>query len=157
MSTAILRPALLLAAAVLFSLGGCAAKRPLPEASVSGKDIHDRISIVSSRHGFDDGLRTLHDSVREVDYTVVRFPLDGVKTRHYSLENLLKGIGGVLAQPEFAGLPIRIEIRAEDEADRIFLRDALTRAIAGKAEVDVRLRPAAYSGMVIAAARGGGH
>lgn len=145
--------ALIFAALAALSLGACATKRPHSEQAVVGKDIHESISLIGNRHGFHDGIRTIRDDGRGLDYTFMRLPLDGVKTRHYSLDNVLKGIGTVIAQPEFAKLPINIEIRASDETDRLYMRDALTHAIAGRASVDVNLRPATYSGIVITVAR----
>lgn len=145
----------LIAAAAMVLLIGCAARRPLPDKAITAKDIHEGISIIGSRHGFRSGIQIRRDADQDIDYTFVRFSLDGVKTRHYSLENLLKGIGNYIAQPQFASLPIKVEIRASEEVDRLFLRNALTHAIDGKSSIDVKLRPASYSAIVIAVARSG--
>lgn len=146
-------PLALAAVIAATSLAGCAARRPAPDPTVRARDIHEGITIVGNRHGFHSGIHKQRDAGRDIDYTYVRLPLDGVKMRHYSLENMLKGIGHLIAQPEFSRLPIKVEIRASEEADRLFLRDTLTEAIHGKASVDVKLRPAPYSGIVIAVAR----
>jgi hypothetical protein len=138
--------------ALLLSIGACAGRPPRVDPLANIADIHERIAWVSHKSGFINSIHTRRDAESTLDYTFLHFSLDGVKTRHHSLEALLRSIGGICAAGEFARLPISIEIRAASENDRIYLREALSAAVVGRPNISISLNPAAYTALIVAVA-----
>ena len=137
---------------LLLSIGACAHRPPRVDPLAHIADIHERIALVSQKSGFINSIHTRRDAENTLDYTFLHFSLDGVKTRHHSLEALLRSIGGICGAGEFARLPISIEIRAASENDRIYLREALSAAVVGRPNISISLNPAAYSALIVAVA-----
>lgn len=144
----------LAAGVVAVALAGCAVSRHKPPDPAQGlRDIHDRLSAISTRQGFHNGIHTSEGTAGRLDYLFIRFTLDGVKRRHESLDDLLGLIGRVCASPEFAGLAIEVEVRSPEEADRRYLRDTVAGAAGNRPNIAVLPRAAGYSGIIISVTR----
>lgn len=112
-------------------------------------DIHERLSAVIARDGFSHGLRSERDGSQDFDSVYIHVALDSLKRRHYTLDNLMKDIGTICALPSYAHLAIRIEIAAGDEEDRMYLKNLLVPAVAGKANITVVTDQDLYNDIVI--------
>lgn len=127
-----------LSSALLFlALAGCAIDQLHANRAGINPDIQERLSSVISRNGFRHTLRSERDDNHHFDSIYVSVPLDSLKRRHYSLENLLKEVGRICALPEYSAYPIFIELGASDEEDRLFLREALLKETGEKANIRV--------------------
>lgn len=84
-------------------------------------------SSVIARNGFGHEIHSQRDGPREVDSIFI--PI--------SLDNLMNGIGSVCMLPEYIQLPVPIEIGADDEKDRMYLKSALMPSISGRTNIRV--------------------
>ena len=126
--------------------------RPEPPVGAGLRDVHERLSLVIARDGFEHGLRTHVEGQREIDSIYIRIPFDSLRRRHPGLEKLMRDIGAIFRQPEFSALPIRIDIGAGDAGDREYLRQALLAALAGAGRVEVGLEASDHNDIVITVA-----
>ncbi|HEY3327665.1 MAG TPA: hypothetical protein VGK14_10930 [Novimethylophilus sp.] len=122
-------------------LAGCAANPSDSRFAQNVKDIHESLSSVIARNGFSHEIRSQRDGPREVDSIFIPISLDSLKRRHYSLDNLMNEIGSVCVLPEYIRLPVLIEIGADDEEDRMYLKSALMPSISGRANIQVITAP----------------
>lgn len=113
------------------------------------EDIQEHLSSVISRNGFNHSLRSDRSKGRHDDSIYVHLPLDGLKRRHYSMEHLLRDVGRVCARPEYADLPIRIEIAAGDDTDRRYLQELILKEVAGKANITVTVESDFFHDLLI--------
>lgn len=104
---------------------------------VEQSDIHERLSEMISRSGFAHGLRSQRDGTDHFDVISILISLDSLKGRHPSLERLVKDIGRISAHPNYAYLPIRIDIRAEEEEDQMYLYAILATMVGGQGNINV--------------------
>lgn len=94
-------------------------------------DIHERLSELMIRDGFMHEFRSTRSDLEHRDAFLVKLTLDSVKSRHPSLEKMLKDIGRICANPGYANLPIRIAVLSPDEDDRMFMFAILATAARG--------------------------
>jgi len=129
--------AVLISAFLLPALAGCAVDQLYANRAGASTDIQERLSAAISRNGFRHTLRSERDDSHHFDTIHISVPLDSLKRRHYSLDNLLKEVGRICALPEYSAYPIFIELGANDEEDRLFLREALLRGAGEKANIRI--------------------
>ncbi|HLA35684.1 MAG TPA: hypothetical protein VJ001_12535 [Rhodocyclaceae bacterium] len=139
----------LLVALVLIGLFGCAARQAKVDNDAHLRDIHERLSAIAVRDGFFHSVRTRRNGNEDQDAVYIRIPLDTLKRRHASLEKLMKDIGRACAAAEFAHLPIRIEIGAGDEDDRLYLKEALAPTIAGRKNILINASLDEYNDIIV--------
>lgn len=135
---------------VLVALSACAPQTHNPFVLDARNDIHVRLSEAIARNGFSYLLRGERDGRQDYDFIYIHIALDSLKRRHYSLDNLLADIAAICAQPNYAQLAIRIQIAATDAEDRDYLKDMLTPAVAGKANIEVVTVPDSSNEITIA-------
>lgn len=117
--------------------------------SKAGDDIQERLSAIIGRNGFTHSLRSERDGGQHRDSVYISIPLDNLKRRHYSLENLLRDLGRVCAQPEYAALPIRVEFAAGDVSDRRYLQEQFLKEVGDKANISVSVESDLFDDILI--------
>ena len=135
-----------LACALLIS---CAANPSNAGFTQNVKDIHESLSAVIARNGFGHEIRSQRNGPREIDSILIPVSLDSLKRRHESLDNLLHEIGEVCMLPEYIQLPVMIEIGAEDEEDRMYMKSTLMLSISGRDKIQVTTNPDSASNIMI--------
>ena len=122
----------------LAGLAGCAQKIPLVTTTEAGaSDIHERLSYTIRRHGFRHGIMSNREDNRDIDSIFVSVPLDGLKRQHPGLERMLTAVGTICALPEYADVPVRVELGTMDEADLKFMRNIFEKTLAGKTNAEI--------------------
>jgi len=130
-------------------LSGCALDQLHGSRARSDTDIQERLSSAISHNGFSHTLRSERRDDRHVDSIYISVPLDSLKRRHYSLENLIRDVAKVCSLPEYATYSIRIEFGAGDEQDRLYLKETLLKDIGEKANIRVSVEPDEYNDILI--------
>ncbi len=113
------------------------ARQSEPGPIVEQSDIHERLSEMISRSGFAHGLQSQRDGIDHFDAISIRLSLDSLKGRHLSLEKLMKDIGRICAHPNYAYLPIQIDIRAGEEEDQMYLYAILATMVGERGNINV--------------------
>lgn len=134
---------------VLLALTGCALDSRSGGRDGSVVDIQERLSTVITRNGFAHGLRSERGGTRHVDSIYINVPLDSLKRRHYSLENLIKDIARVCTQPDFAAFPIRVEFGGGDEKDKTYMQEVFLREAGERKNIKVSITSEGYNDIEI--------
>ena len=133
----------------LAAFSGCAIDLKVGSRVSGVSDIQERLSSVISRNGFSHGLRSERDGDHHLDSIHINIPLDSLKRRHYSLENLMKDVGKVCSLPEFSALPIQIELAAGDDEDRVYLQALLLKEVGQSTNVRVTVETDVFNDILI--------
>lgn len=120
-----------------------------PGATGETPDIHESLSQIVTRHGFRHEVRSQRDGERELDAILIPIALDSLKRRHESLDGLLHDLGRAFDQPEYRGLPVLVEISAEDAEDLAYLQATMTSAVQRKAGLRIKSSLEADAALVI--------
>lgn len=134
---------------VLQALSGCALEPRNGGRTSSADDMQERLSTVISRNGFSHGLRSERDAGYHLDSVYINIPLDSLKRRHYSLENLMRDVGRICSLPEYSEYPIRVEFAAGDLEDRLYLKRLLLKEISLKANILVTVESDVFNDVLI--------
>lgn len=124
-------------ATLLVALSACTpqSKPHGPDLIREQSDIREHLSEVITFDGFSYGVRRHRDGQTHYDEININISLDSLKRRHPSLEKLMTDIGWICAHPNYAHLPIRIFIGADDEDDQMYLYAILATAVRGRGNV----------------------
>jgi hypothetical protein len=131
------------------SLTGCAIEPRAGGRDRSLSDIQERLSVAISHNGFTHSLRSERDGSRHVDSIYISVPLDSLKRRHYSLENLVKDVGRICSLPEYAGDPILIIVGVGDAEDRSYLKDEFLKVLGQRPNIRVSVDSDGYNDILI--------
>ena len=135
---------------ILMVLPGCTALDMKSGGRLgSAGDIQERLSAVIARNGFTHSLRSERSGGVHVDSIYISVPLDSLKRRHYSLENLMRDVGQICALPEYATLPIHVEFAAGDDEDRHYLQALLFKEVDGKRNVSITVESDFFNDILI--------
>lgn len=136
-------------AVLLVSTACCTVDAKSAAQAKANEDIQERLSAAISRNGFSHALRSERGNGRHNDAIYIEIPLDNLKRRHYSLENMLRDVGRVCALPEYGALAIRVEFAAGDHSDRLYLQELFLREVADRNNIGVGIESNRYSDIVI--------
>lgn len=117
----------ILCMAAICVLSGCApvqrhARTPVMPAV---GEMHERLSAVIKQDGFRHGVHSERGDEREFDAVSISVPMDAIKRRHESLDQLLLDIAAICLAPEFSAYQVLIEMSSADAADFQYMKSVI--------------------------------
>jgi hypothetical protein len=129
----------LLAMAAVCLLLGCA---PLQRRAASPNlptvgEMHERLSMVIKQDGYRHGVRSERGEEREFDSVFISVPMDAIKRRHESLDQLLLDIASICLAPEFSEYLVLIELASNDAADFEYMKSIIAPLLSGRKNIRI--------------------
>lgn len=126
-------------------------KLPLPSAATAPqlKDLHERLSYVIRKHGFEHGIMSRRTMTHDIDAIYIPLPLDTLKRQHDSLENLIQELAAICKLPQYDEIKVLIELGTKDKTDREYLKTRVAEAMAGQDHVRVESNPETFNDITI--------
>lgn len=141
-------------ALALCVLSGCASvpRSPKPNVPVAG-EMHERLSAVIKRDGFRHGVRSERGEGREFDSVFISVPMDAIRRRHESLDQLLVDIAAICLAPEFSSYMVLIELTGADPADFDYMKSVIGPLLSGRKNIKIEASKDTRADITITMAR----
>lgn len=122
-----------------WALCGCSPiqRQPGGPAVPTVGEMHERLSAVIRQDGFRHGVRGERGDDRVVDSVFISVPMDAIKRRHESLDQLLLDIAAICLAPEFAEYQVLIELSSSDVADFEYMKSVIAPPLAGRRNIRI--------------------